>query len=302
MCRSPRGTPEPGLEGLPRLDGPRGRHASPNRRSRSPRSRPTCTSPRRGWPTCTRALGRPSAAAARGRGRAAEGPVPRGLLDGGSRRSSPPRSTATSGRSGRIDVQPRARAVLRHRRRGQGAAAGQAPARPDMFSGWGIRTMSKAATAYNPMSYHNGSVWPHDNALIAAGTEAIRVRAGDEPRGDARCSTPRSPPTTSGLPELFCGFTRRTPNPPGAATRSPARRRRGQPGPRSSCCRRCSASRRVAHVNLLTVNLPHLPPWLNTVETPQPAGRREHDRHGVPARGRDHRRSRSSTGRATSGS
>src|SRR3970282_2301912 len=40
---------------------------------------------------------------------------------------------------------------------------------PDMFSGGGIRTMSKAAPAYNPMSYHNGSVWPHDNALIAAG-------------------------------------------------------------------------------------------------------------------------------------
>ncbi|HYU56694.1 MAG TPA: glycogen debranching N-terminal domain-containing protein, partial [Actinomycetota bacterium] len=35
---------------------------------------------------------------------------------------------------------------------------------PDMFSGWGIRTMSKSAAAYNPMSYHNGSVWPHDNA------------------------------------------------------------------------------------------------------------------------------------------
>src|SRR5439155_901129 len=40
---------------------------------------------------------------------------------------------------------------------------------PDMFSGWGIRTMSKSAAAYNPMSYHNGSVWPHDNAFIAAG-------------------------------------------------------------------------------------------------------------------------------------
>src|SRR5919108_4197164 len=37
---------------------------------------------------------------------------------------------------------------------------------PDMFSGWGIRTMSKEAPGYNPMSYHNGTVWPHDNALI----------------------------------------------------------------------------------------------------------------------------------------
>ena len=40
---------------------------------------------------------------------------------------------------------------------------------PDMFSGWGIRTLSKQAMKYNPMSYHNGSIWPHDNALIAYG-------------------------------------------------------------------------------------------------------------------------------------
>src|SRR5438132_1234877 len=39
----------------------------------------------------------------------------------------------------------------------------------DMFSGWGIRTLSSASTAYNPISYHLGSVWPHDNGLIAAG-------------------------------------------------------------------------------------------------------------------------------------
>lgn len=39
----------------------------------------------------------------------------------------------------------------------------------DMFTGWGIRTLSSRAAAYNPVSYHNGSVWPHDNALIVAG-------------------------------------------------------------------------------------------------------------------------------------
>ena len=38
----------------------------------------------------------------------------------------------------------------------------------DMFTGWGIRTLSSRERLYNPMSYHNGSVWPHDNALIAA--------------------------------------------------------------------------------------------------------------------------------------
>ena len=39
----------------------------------------------------------------------------------------------------------------------------------DMFSGWGIRTLSAKEKRYNPMSYHNGSIWPHDNALIAFG-------------------------------------------------------------------------------------------------------------------------------------
>jgi len=39
----------------------------------------------------------------------------------------------------------------------------------DMFSGWGVRTLSKASYAYNPISYHNGSVWPFDNSLIAEG-------------------------------------------------------------------------------------------------------------------------------------
>src|SRR5690606_20919221 len=40
---------------------------------------------------------------------------------------------------------------------------------PDMFSGWGIRTLSSEMVGYNPISYHNGSVWPHDNAIVAAG-------------------------------------------------------------------------------------------------------------------------------------
>ncbi|NEO25751.1 MAG: amylo-alpha-1,6-glucosidase, partial [Kamptonema sp. SIO4C4] len=44
---------------------------------------------------------------------------------------------------------------------------------PDMFSGWGIRTLSSASIAYNPMGYHVGSVWPHDNGIIAAGLRAL---------------------------------------------------------------------------------------------------------------------------------
>ena len=55
----------------------------------------------------------------------------------------------------------------------------------DLWSGWGVRTMSAEDAAYNPLSYHNGTVWPHDNSLIAAGLarygrwpEAHRIMRG----------------------------------------------------------------------------------------------------------------------------
>jgi glycogen debranching enzyme len=56
---------------------------------------------------------------------------------------------------------------------------------PELFSGWGIRTLARSMVGYNPISYHNGSIWPHDNAIIAAGLtrygfvdEAHRVICG----------------------------------------------------------------------------------------------------------------------------
>jgi glycogen debranching enzyme len=85
----------------------------------------------------------------------------------------------------------------------------------DMFTGWGIRTLSSQAPRYNPMSYHNGSVWPHDSALVAAGmarygftNECLQIMRGlfnaclfiDLQR----------------LPELFCGFPWRKEEPPTA--------------------------------------------------------------------------------------
>lgn len=79
---------------------------------------------------------------------------------------------------------------------------------PDMYSGWGIRTMSKDERAYNPMSYHNGSVWPHDNAIIAVGLRACRM-----PHLYTRLVTDLYQAALTfpyfRLPELFCGFTRR---------------------------------------------------------------------------------------------
>jgi glycogen debranching enzyme len=75
----------------------------------------------------------------------------------------------------------------------------------DMFNGWGIRTLSSKAARYNPMSYHNGSVWPHDTAIAAYGLarygmmqEAMRLMQG---LFDASLFI-----ELQRLPELFCGF------------------------------------------------------------------------------------------------
>src|SRR5207302_6099408 len=55
----------------------------------------------------------------------------------------------------------------------------------NMFSGWGVRTLATTEKRYNPMSYHNGSVWPHDNAIVALGDAgasskklAVRILSG----------------------------------------------------------------------------------------------------------------------------
>src|SRR5262249_48869388 len=48
---------------------------------------------------------------------------------------------------------------------------------PRFFSGWGIRTVASEEARYNPMSYHNGSVWPHDNAMIALGLSRYGMKA-----------------------------------------------------------------------------------------------------------------------------
>ncbi len=135
---------------------------------------------------------------------------------------------------------------------------------PDMFSGWGIRTMSKSAVAYNPMSYHNGSVWPHDNALIAAGLKRYGfVRATNRvvtALFDAAITA-----DYMRLPELFCGFTRRAPNRPVSypIACSPQAWAAGSPFLMLQAMLGISAR---ANRNLLTVNTPHLPTWLNTVE------------------------------------
>ena len=76
------------------------------------------------------------------------------------------------------------------------------------FSGWGVRTIGASEARYNPMSYHNGSVWPHDNALIAAGLAryGFKDMAGEVLAGLLDVSKFVD---LNRLPELFCGLERR---------------------------------------------------------------------------------------------
>jgi glycogen debranching enzyme len=134
----------------------------------------------------------------------------------------------------------------------------------DMFTGWGLRTLSARERRYNPMSYHNGSVWPHDTALAAGGlrrygfTEAFLALATGLFDTVTRCEGLR-------LPELFCGFPRLAGYGP---TRYPL-----------ACSPQAWAAGVVfqllsdmlqlepdAATNRLTLNAPTLPPWLGWLE------------------------------------
>jgi glycogen debranching enzyme len=78
---------------------------------------------------------------------------------------------------------------------------------PDMFNGWGIRTLSSLSPAYNPMGYHIGSVWPHDNGMIAQGLRSLGLveQSLELASGliDMTLTQPYQRP-----PELFCGYER----------------------------------------------------------------------------------------------
>ncbi|HEY9854380.1 MAG TPA: glycogen debranching N-terminal domain-containing protein, partial [Stenomitos sp.] len=78
---------------------------------------------------------------------------------------------------------------------------------PRMFSGWGIRTMGTNSPNYNPISYHNGTIWPHDNSLVIKGLVQYGHRDEAATVSAALFDAARHFPN-SRLPELFCGFTR----------------------------------------------------------------------------------------------
>ncbi|RTL55255.1 MAG: amylo-alpha-1,6-glucosidase [Bradyrhizobiaceae bacterium] len=78
---------------------------------------------------------------------------------------------------------------------------------PTFLSGWGLRTVADGESRYNPMSYHNGSIWPHDNALAALGFARYGFKGAAATVLEA-LSGAASRMELNRLPELFCGFRR----------------------------------------------------------------------------------------------
>lgn len=136
--------------------------------------------------------------------------------------------------------------------------------RKDMFSGWGMRTLSVQSRRYNPMSYHNGSVWPHDTALVGAGF----ARYGGKREAAQLLKSLFDASAyyeNARLPELYCGFARREGYGP---TRYPV-----------SCSPQAWAAgapfallsgllglRPDAEAGCLALDQPMLPSWLNHLE------------------------------------
>ncbi|MGW2233444.1 amylo-alpha-1,6-glucosidase [Streptomyces sp. NPDC001759] len=87
-----------------------------------------------------------------------------------------------------------------------GEAVGRRLLEPDFFSGWGVRTLAAGQAAYHPLSYHRGSVWPHDNALITLGL--ARYGLHDEARTVAHGLVDAANATGHRLPEVIAGYGR----------------------------------------------------------------------------------------------
>jgi glycogen debranching enzyme len=78
----------------------------------------------------------------------------------------------------------------------------------DCYNGWGVRTLSAKEVRYNPMSYHNGSVWPHDNAIFAAGLANYGLKSAVNKILTGLFDASKFFDLHR-MPELFCGFNRR---------------------------------------------------------------------------------------------
>ncbi len=143
------------------------------------------------------------------------------------------------------------------------AAVGERLMARDMFSGWGVRTLSKKNPAYNPMGYHVGSVWPHDNVIVAAGLK--RYGLVDATERIATAMFDAAVFSDLRLDELYCGFDRRSGLPPVdyPVACSPQAWAAAVPLMLTQTFLGISAQ---APAGALTVNQPKLPPWLNRVD------------------------------------
>ncbi|MDQ4149739.1 MAG: amylo-alpha-1,6-glucosidase [Actinomycetota bacterium] len=134
----------------------------------------------------------------------------------------------------------------------------------DMFSGWGIRTLSSESRAYNPMGYHTGSVWPHDNVIIAAGMKRYGMSDATDMVATALFDAARSSRGMR-LDELYCGFQRREGLPPVAYPVACSPQAWAAAVPLMMVQAFLGISPR-AHEGLLTINQPRLPSWLKRME------------------------------------
>ena len=75
-----------------------------------------------------------------------------------------------------------------------------------LFSGWGVRTLGESEAGYNPLGYHTGTVWPHDNSLIAAGLARYGFHEAAATIASAMLGA--APHFEHRLPEVFAGFRR----------------------------------------------------------------------------------------------
>lgn len=143
------------------------------------------------------------------------------------------------------------------------AAVGERLMARDMFSGWGVRTLSKKNPAYNPMGYHVGSVWPHDNVIIAAGLKRYGLTEATERIATAMFDAAAF--SDLRLDELYCGFDRRSGLPPVnyPVACSPQAWAAAVPLMLTQALLGISAQ---APAGALTIFQPALPAWLNRVE------------------------------------
>jgi glycogen debranching enzyme len=136
---------------------------------------------------------------------------------------------------------------------------------PDMISGWGVRTISTQSPSYNPMSYHNGSIWPHDNSLVAAGFKRYG-HFEEANRIITQIAEASQYFRYYRLPELYCGFARDTAYNTGPAeypvSCSPQAWAAAAPLLMTQSILGLQADAATQHLYVS----PHLPEWLTTVK------------------------------------